>query len=554
MRLLLILLLVATIAPPARQALGQATGFTRADTLRGSDGPGRAWWDVTFYDLAVTVTPEDSSLAGTNTITYRVLAPGHEMQLDLQPPMELSSVSRNGEALPVRRDGNAWFVTLPDADPVGSTHSVTAKFRGQPRVAVRPPWDGGYQWEVDSSGTPWVATSNQGLGASIWWPNKDYQGEEPDSQRIAITVPDPLRAVSNGRLRSEHANAGGTTTYEWFVTNPINNYSVSVNAGSYAHWSETYEGEGGTLAMDFWPLSENLAAARSQWTQARSTVACFEHWFGPYPFYEDGYKLVEVPYLGMEHQSGVTYGNKYANGYLGRDLSGTGLGLQWDFIVVHESAHEWWGNNITARDIADNWVHESFANYSESLYTECLTGSSADAEEYVVGTRQGITNSQPIIAPHGVQATPPGDMYNKGGNMLHTLRRLVDDDEKWRGILRGLNREFRHQLVSSAEIEAFIEQESGLVLGPFFDQYLRDTRVPTLEWALSGGTLSYRWADVVDSFEMPIRVTTRSGRFNWIVPTPHWQVLSVELNDASEFEVDEGFYVESRRHRGGRAR
>ena len=296
MRVLLILLLFATIAPIGadRQARGQATEFTRADTLRGSDGPGRAWWDVTFYDLAVTVTPEDSSLAGENTITYRVLAPGGQMQLDLQSPMDLTRVSRNGATLPVRRDGNAWFVTLPNTDQVGSTQSVTAEFEGRPRVAVRPPWDGGYQWEIDGDGTSWVATSNQGLGASIWWPNKDYQGEEPDSQRIAITVPSPLRAVSNGRLRSERANADGTTTYEWFVVNPINNYSVSVNAGSSAHWTETYEGEDGTLEMDFWPLAENLPAARSQWIQARSTVACFEHWFGPYPFYEDGYKLVVI--------------------------------------------------------------------------------------------------------------------------------------------------------------------------------------------------------------------------------------------------------------------
>ncbi|NNE72006.1 MAG: M1 family metallopeptidase, partial [Rhodothermales bacterium] len=526
-------------------SLGQSAEYTRADTLRGSDGPGRAWWDVTFYDLSVAVSPGDSSIAGSNVITYRVVAPGKELQLDLQPPMQLARVSRDGEDLPFRRDGNAWFVTLPNADPVGSLQTLSAEFHGRPRVAVRPPWDGGFQWETSSDGTPWVATSNQGLGASIWWPNKDYQGDEPDSQRVAIRVPDPLIAVSNGRLNYRESHPDGTTTYHWSVRNPINNYSISANVGAYAHWNELYPGEGGALTMDFWPLAENLSDARRQWKQARSTMACFEHWFGPYPFYEDGYKLIEVPYLGMEHQSGVTYGNGYANGYRGTDLSGTGLGLEWDFIVVHETAHEWWGNNITARDIADNWIHESFANYSESLYTECLTGSADAAEEYVIGTRTRITNQDPIIAPHGVQATPPGDMYYKGGNMLHTLRRLVDDDAKWREILRGLNHEFRHQLVSSAEIEAFLERESGLVLGPFFDQYLRDTRVPTLEWALSDGLLSFRWANVIDSFEMPVRVGVGPGRFQWIHPTAHWKFEEADLVEGSRLELDPGFYVKS---------
>lgn len=524
----------------------QTPQFTHADTLRGSNGPARAWWDVTYYDLNVRVSPAESSLTGWNAITYRVVASGTEMQIDLQPPMVLDRVELDGADLELRRDGNAYFATLPDAQKVGSTHTVTAHFHGQPVVAIRPPWDGGYQWETDAAGAPWVATSNQGLGASVWWPNKDLQSEEPDSQRIAVTVPNPMVDVSNGRLRDTRDNGDGTTTYEWFVSNPINNYSISVNAGSYARWTEDYDGEAGTLTMDFWPLAENLDRARAQWAQARTTMQCFEHWFGPYPWYEDGYKLVEVPYLGMEHQSAVTYGNGYQNGYLGRDLSNTGWGLQWDFIIVHESAHEWWGNNITAADIADNWVHESFANYAENLYTECLTGSKEAGAEYVIGTRAGIANQSPIVAPYGVQAGPPGDMYAKGGNMLHTIRQLVDDDEKWRRILRGLNEDFWHQIVPGARVEEYITRESGVELEPVFEQYLRTTQVPVLEWQLDGTALSHRWSNVVYGFAMPVRVTLRPGEYSWIDPTESWQTVEVDLGDDGVFQVDVNFYVESR--------
>jgi aminopeptidase N len=520
--------------------------FTHADTLRGSNGPGRAWWDVTYYDLNVRVSPDEMSLVGWNAITYRVVAPGQTMQIDLQAPMTLDSLLLEGSALELSQDGNAYFASLPVAQRVGSVHTVEAYFHGHPVVAVRPPWDGGYQWETDASGAPWVVTSNQGLGASVWWPNKDYQAEEPDSQRIAVTVPNPMVDVSNGRLRNAMDNRDGTTTFEWFVANPINNYSVSVNAGSYARWTEEYEGELGPLTMDFWPLAENVEKARAQWAQARTTMQCFEHWFGPYPWYEDGYKLIEVPYLGMEHQSAVTYGNGYQNGYRGTDLSGTGWGLQWDFIVVHESAHEWWGNNITAADIAENWVHESFANYAENLYTECLTGSKEAGAEYVIGTRSRIANEDPIVAPTGVNAGGSGDMYYKGGNLLHTIRQLVDDDHKWRDILRGLNAEFRHQIVPGARVEEYITRMSGRELEPVFEQYLRTTSVPVLEWFLADSMLSYRWSEVIHGFNMPLRVTLGSGEYSWIEPTTSWKSIATELTTPDEFQVDVNFYVEKR--------
>ena len=541
-------LLLSLLVTAAGLSAQEAHTYTRADTLRGSNGPARSWWDVTYYDLNVRVSPADSSLSGWNAITYRVLASGDELQIDLQAPMSLDAVELEGAELTLRRDGSAWFASLPSPQRVGETHTVVARFSGKPVVAIRPPWDGGYQWETDASGNPWVATSNQGLGASVWWPNKDYQAEEPDSQRIAVTVPEGMTDVSNGRLRSTRENDDGTTTFEWFVSSPINNYGISVNAGTYAHWEETYEGEAGTLTLDYWPLAENLDRAREQWTQVRTTVQCFEHWFGPYPFYEDGFKLVEVPYLGMEHQSAVTYGNGYQNGYRGTDLSGTGWGLQWDFIVVHEAAHEWWGNNVTAHDHADNWVHESFANYSENLYTECLTGSKDAGAEYVIGTRARIGNQQPIVAPHGVNASPPGDQYYKGGNILHTIRQLVEDDERWRQTLRRVQSELRHQIVPGTRVEEVLSRGTGIDLGTFFDQYLRTTMVPTLEWELSDGLLSYRWTEVVEGFDMPVRVFM-GPEAEWLFPKPQWQVAETTMTSGDDFHVDDNFFVESRRVR-----
>ena len=542
----LVLVAAASAAPGLRAQAQDAPAFTRADTLRGSIGPGRAWWDATFYDLHVRVSPTDSTISGWNGITYRVLAPGREFQVDLQPPMDVDSVLLSGRALSFRRDGNAFFVALPEEQKAGQVHTIRVHFGGRPVVATRPPWDGGFIWQRDGKGDPWVATANQGLGASVWWPNKDHGSEEPDSQRIAVTVPTPMVDVSNGRLRSTTLNDDGTSTFEWFVTSPVNNYGISVNAGSYAHWQEVYQGEAGPLTMDYWPLAENEARAREQWTQARSMMKCFEHWFGPYPFYADGFKLVEAPHLGMEHQSAVAYGNGFANGYRGTDLSGTGQGLKWDFIIIHESAHEWFANNITAKDEADMWVHESFANYSENLYVECLTGSEAAGAEYVIGTRSRIRNDRPVQGIFGVNYSGSGDMYYKGGNMLHTIRQLVGDDELWRQVLRGLNETFRHQTVNGAQVEAFMAERTGVKLDKVFDQYLRRSSVPVLEYRLEGSSLHYRWADAVPGFDMAVRADLGGGDFTWIHPTGTWQSASATLQDPAAFRVDPDFYVKTR--------
>ena len=524
------------------EQLQDTTRYTRADTLRGSNGPARAWWDAQFYDLRVAVSVKDSSITGSNRITYRALQTGREMQIDLQPPLVIDSVVQERRKLQFRRDGNAFFVTLSATARSGSSGAVTVWYHGKPRIGPRLPWDGGFAFQRDSLGRPWIATANEGRGASVWWPLKDYLADEPDSQRIAITVPDSLVDVSNGRLRATTRNRDGTTTYEWFVGNPINSYNVTINAARYGHFSDTLRGEAGKLSLDFWPLDYHVDTARAQFKQAIPMLQCFERWFGPYPWYADGFKLIETPHLGMEHQSAIAYGNHYLNGYRGRDLSGTGLGLQWDFIIVHEGAHEWFGNNISAQDHADMWVHESFANYAEGLYTECRLGKNAGAA-YMIGARRGVRNDRPVIPVFGVNAQGSGDMYPKGGNMLHTIRAIIDDDAKWRDILRGLNKTFYHQTVTGKQVQDYISREAGIDLSKVFAQYLTTTQIPVFEYRVQAGVLSYRWTNAVSGFDMPLRVSIPGLGTRVLRVRDTWQTLEGTAPRAAELTVDENFYV-----------
>ncbi|WP_242693308.1 M1 family metallopeptidase [Sabulibacter ruber] len=515
--------------------------FTRQDTLRGSITPERAWWDLIHYDLSMNVNPQDSSMYGMNKIRYKVLKGMQVMQLDLQAPMRIEQVMQNGQKLSVRQDGNAWFVQLVQQQEPGSLQTIEVQYGGKPKVSKNPPWSGGVTWKKDSKGNPLIATSCQGDGASLWWPCKDHMYDEPDSMMLRVTVPQSLVEVSNGRLRQVESHADGTKTYHWAVTNPINNYGVNVNIGDYVHFSEVYSGEKGPLDCHYYVLRENLEKAKQQFKEVPRMLKAFEHWFGPYPFYEDSYKQVEVPYLGMEHQSSVTYGNKYRNGYLGRDLSGTGWGLKFDFIIVHESGHEWFANNITYKDIADMWIHESFTAYSENLFVEFYHGKKAGSE-YVIGTRQNILNDRPLIGMYNVNYGGSGDMYYKGANMLHTLRQVVDNDDKWRKVLRGMNKDFYHQTVTSAQIENYLSSKTGLNLVPFFNQYLRTVQVPELEYWMEGKILHFRWSNCVENFNLPVKVLI-NGKEKWLKPVANnWKQISLPSN-VTELKVDPNFYV-----------
>lgn len=522
-------------------ALASGQSFTKQDTLRGSITPERAWWDLHYYDLNIKVQPDNKFIAGYNRIHYKVLEENDVIQIDLQDPLEITAISQDNEDLDYSRIGPAYFINLKKKQVPGEFNELYVQYSGKPLAARRAPWDGGFSWGKDNNGKHFVATSCQGLGASVWWPNKDHMYDEVDSMRIAIDVPKDLVAVSNGRLRDEYEyEYGGYKMYEWFVANPINNYGVNVNIGDYVHFGEAYAGENGNLDMDYWVLRDDLEKAKEHFKDAPKMMKAFEHWFGPYPFYEDSFKLVQVPYLGMEHQSSVTYGNQFQKGYLGKDLSGTGWGLKFDFIIIHEAGHEWFANSITYKDIADMWVHEGFTAYSENLFLDFYYGKEA-AADYVIGTRKLIQNDRPIIGPYGVNHEGSGDMYYKGANLLHTLRYLLDDDTRWREILRGMNSEFYHQTVTTQQIETYLSEQFDKDLSKIFDQYLRSTAIPVLEYKVSGNTLTYRYTDVVADFDMPIRIGV-DGKLQGIQPRTEWTSSTID-GDLSTLTVDRNFYI-----------
>ncbi|PZF71803.1 M1 family metallopeptidase [Taibaiella soli] len=500
--------------------------YNHQDTLRGSNGIGRYWWDVQHYDLSVKFDTANQSISGSNRITFKITAQPHDsLQLDLQELMFMDHIMMDGKELNFSKDGNVWWVKYPFSQlPVGTEKEITAVYHGKPKVAEHAPWDGGFIWIKDSVGKPWIAVACQGLGASVWWPCKDDQGDEPDNgMNVALEVPEGLDCISNGRLQATTNTTAGMHRVDYLIKNPINTYDVTFYIGDYIHWSDTLNGEKGKLDLDFYALRYNESKARKQFAEVKPMLRCFEYWMGPYPFYEDGYKLVEAPYLGMEHQSAVAYGNSYKMGYMGRDRSNTGVGMSFDFIIIHESGHEWFGNNITAKDIADNWIHEGWTTYSEGLYAECLLGKEK-AFDYIRGEWRNITNDQPVIANYGVNDEGSSDKYDKGSAVVHMIRAMLNDDEKFRQLLRGLNKEFYHKTVTETEFEQYIIKTSGLDLQPLFDQYLRSNLIPQLEYYTKGKELHFRFTNIIPGFTLPLQL--KNGKeMTTIHPTGEWQQI-----------------------------
>lgn len=527
------------------QLMANKKEFSRADTLRGMLTPLRTCYDINYYHLDVKIDIEKQSVSGSNEFKFTATQDFTKLQFDLFENLKIDKIIYRGAEVPYTREFGAVFVTFPATIKKGSKDSFTVWYNGNPRVAKQPPWDGGFIFKKDKSGNPFVSVACQGLGASVWWPTKDHQSDEVDSMLISISVPKDLDEVSNGRLRNIVDLKNGYRQHNWFVSNPINNYNVTFYIGKYAHWTDTYAGENGPLSIDYWALKEDSAKARPHWdADVKPMLKSFEYWFGPYPWYKDGYKLVQAPHLGMEHQSAVAYGNQFRKGYLGRDLSGTGHGLKWDFITIHESGHEWFANNITTKDIADMWVHEGFTNYSETLFTESMLGKKA-GNEYAIGIREGIENKSPIIGEYNVNHEGSGDMYPKGANLVHTIRQLIDNDEKFRQILRGLNKEFYHTTTTSAEVEHYIAKKSGLKLDKVFDQYLRCTKIPVLEYKIDKGVLAYRWITDVKGFDMPVKVSLKADEFTLIKPTNDWKTSKINASvNMDNFKVEPNFYVD----------
>jgi aminopeptidase N len=513
--------------------------FTRADSLRGGQPAERTCYDINYYHLDVKLDVAQRAISGSNLFRFTATRDFTRLQFDLFANLAVQKVTYKGRELLFTREANAVFVTFPEPIRQGTRDEFTVTYAGQPTVAKKAPWDGGFVFTQDAKGRPWVATANQGVGASIWWPNKDQQADEVDSMLISVSVPLGLKDVSNGRLRATKKLPGGYTRYDWAVREPINNYDVALNVGDYVHFGDVYQGESGPLTLDYWVLPENLEKAKKQFgANVKPMLKSMEYWFGPYPWYKDGYKLVDAPHLGMEHQSAVAYGNKYQNGYLGQDRSGTGWGAKWDFIIIHESGHEWFGNSLTSKDIADMWVHEGFTCYSEALFVESQYGKQA-GQEYLHGQRRNISNDGPIIGPYGVNKEGSGDMYDKGSNLLNMVRTWVNDDAKWRAMLRGLNKTYYHQTITGQQVIDFLSRESGLALGPLFDQYLRHSALPVLEMRMENNQLLGRWvSSVPPTFQVPVRVRVKGGEWQFVTPTMRFKPLGLPGATKENVEVD----------------
>lgn len=505
---------------------------THADLLRGEYGPYRANNDLLFYHLDIRVDPEKKFIRGKNTIRFKMLKDGTRIQLDLNPELNIDKIVFGAAQLKYERDSGAVFVDFPETLRAGHTYAIGFYYSGAPAETGR---FGSITFKKDASGHPWVNTACEEVGASVWWPNKDQWRDEVEGMAISVAIPDDLVDVSNGKFLGKTRLGDGYTRWDWLVHYPINNYDVSLNIGNYVHFADQL----GDLPLDFYVLPEDLEKAKGQFAQAKGMIEAYQHYFGEYPFKKDGYKLIEAPYSGMEHQSAVTYGNHFANGYLERDWTGVGISPRFDFIIIHESGHEWFGNAVSAADRSDMWIHEGWTTYLESLYVEYRWGK-ADGLKYNSGYKPKVKNEQPIVGPRGVNTTPPPDQYFKSTLFLNTLRSIVDDDELWFKLIHDFYQRFKYQNIMTEDVVAFFNEKTGMNLTPVFDQYLRHTAIPVLELKFGEGTVSYRWKADEAGFAMPVRVGLKD-KWQIVQPTAEWKTMENSLAK-DEFEAATDLY------------
>jgi aminopeptidase N len=510
---------------------------TRFDMLRGAYGPYRANNDLLYYHLDIRVDPAQKFLRGKNTIRFRMLRDDTRIQLDLSDTLNIDKILYGIVPLKYERDTAAVFIDFPETLHNGQVYSIDFYYSGHPPETGR---FGGITFKKDASGHDWINTACEGIGASVWWPNKDQWPDEVENMDISVAIPNDLVDVSNGKFAGKTDLGDGYTRWDWHVSYPINNYDVSLNIGNYVHFSDKL----GDLNLDFYALPEDLEKAKTQFAQAKEMIEAYQHYFGPYPFAEDGYKLIEAPYSGMEHQSAVTYGNLFQNGYLGKDWTEVGISPRFDFIIIHESAHEWFGNSITAADPSDMWIHEGWATYLESLYVEYRWGK-ADAIKYLSGYKPKIYNLRPIVAEHGVNAEPTEDQYFKGALMLNTIRSVLDDDAKWWTLLYNFYQHFKYQNIMTEDVVSYFNQQTGMNLTPIFDQYLRHAQIPRLEllFGEAPGMVMYKWSADEEDFDMPVRVGT-PDHWQVIRPTTQWQWIQTKLTKDEFVVATDLYYVD----------
>jgi aminopeptidase N len=525
---------MAAAQPPAPRAFDRPP--TRADILRGEYGRYRANNDLLHYTLDVRVDPEKRFLSGRNRIRFRMLTDDTRIQVDLYANLNVDRILLGSTPLTVTREINAVFIDFPETLRAGREYAIDFHYSGTPVETGR---FGGFTFSKDPQGRHWINTSCEGQGASIWWPNKDQWRDEPEGMDLRVAIPSDLVDVSNGRLLGKTDLGDGYTRWDWRIHYPINSYNVSLNIGDYVHFGEKL----GELTLDYYVLPPNIDKAKRQFAQARPMLEAYKKVFGEYPFEKDGFKLIEVPYSGMEHQSAVTYGNRWANGYLERDWTGVGVSLKFDFIIIHESAHEWFGNAVSAADVSDMWIQEGWTTYLEAVYVEQLFGYD-DALKYLNGYKEKIRNTEPIITQRGIHRSPHQDQYFKGALFLHTLRSVVNDDAKWWALLRDVYQRFKYQNILTEQLVEFINARLNMNLTPIFEQYLRRAQLPTLELSFNDGerSVAYRWRADERAFAMPIRVG-RPGEWRTIEPTTDWKVMPSTIPSEAFQVATELYYV-----------
>lgn len=540
--ILIIAVVTSALAQPAQSQ------FNYNDTLRGTINKNRSWWDVLHYQITIEPHFLNKEIKGTNKIRFASTGKHNArmMQIDLQSPLVIDSVLQHGKIITAIKKGqDTWLIEVAK-NKKNNTDSLVIYYSGKPKIAKNPPWDGGWIFTTDKKGRPWMTVACQGLGASAWYPCKDHQSDEPDQgATIQVIAADSLTVVANGRRLAVEKLPAGKTATTWSVVNPINNYNIVPYIGTYTSWTDNYaSSSGNSLDLSYWVLDYNLDKATPQFNRdTKRMLDAFEYWFGPYPFQADGFKLVESPHLGMEHQSAIAYGNGFGNGYRGRDLSGTGWGKDWDYIIIHESGHEWFANNITTNDIADMWVHEGFTMYSEVLFIEYHYGKKA-ADAYCQGVRTKIRNDRPMVGSYGVNHEGSGDMYNKGAGMIHHIRTMINNDSLFRAILLGMNKDFYHKTVDTKDIEDYFIKKTSLPLAPVFNQYLRTAKIPVLEYAIREGVLHYRFSNCNPAFVMPVLLNNQS--INKLMVTADWKQQKID-NDFSVNSISDNYYFTKKR-------
>jgi len=512
--------------------------LTPNNNLIGNLNENRSSYRVSFYDINIDFDIDHKSLAGFVTIKAESIRDLNKLQIDLAENLNIKKITYENKELSFSREFDAILIDFNSTIVKGSIFEFTVFYDGIPQSADNPPWAGGFTWSKDKNGRDWIAVSCEGEGARIWWPNKDHITAEGDSVRMKYTVPSNTVAVGNGKLRNI-ITKNNKSTYEWFVGNPINNYNISVQIGNYVAVQDTFIKDDTIHNMNHYVLDYNKELASNYFTQSKEVIRFYEKYFGDYQWYEDGYKLIEVPYLGMEHQSAVTYGNGFSiyNGVRSKSWPMYGV---IDPLIIHETGHEWFGNSVTASDPTHIWIHEGLQVYSEAIYFEDKFKSYEVGVHYLNTLKNRIVNEVPIVGNENENHWAlHGDTYMKGAWVMHTLRSTINDDKSWFEILKEFMEENAKGFVNTRDFFDKVNEITGDDYWYFAEQYFYSSAQPELEYYQTDNEFFYRWNNVNENFSMPIDLLI-NGSSTRVFPTKKFK--SFNISKHSQIEVMEWKY------------